>query len=288
MTERLGLARYPVLIVIALVMGLPFLWMILTSVKPNAEMFQVPFVFWPHRLTWAHYVHAFHDAPWGRYFFNSVVTSVLATAGQVLFSAMAGYAFGRLSFPLKGILFVFLLSGIMVPVEVTLVPLFIIVRHFPLIGGNNLFGTGGTGLINTYGALIIPSLVSVFGVFLMRQFFAALPQSLEEAARIDGCGELKIFTRIMLPLVRPAMITVAIFGFTGMWDNFLWPLIVLTTSRLFTVQLGLASMSGGPTGTTDWGALLAATVVVTVPMFIVFLVLQRYFIEGIVLTGVKG
>ena len=122
----------------------------------------------------------------------------------------------------------------------------------------------------------------------MRQFFTSLPQSLEEAARIDGCGELNIFTRIMLPLVRPAMITVAIFGFTGMWDNFLWPLIVLTNSRLFTVQLGLASMSGGPTGTTNWGALLAAAVVVTVPMFIVFLVLQRYFIEGIVLTGVKG
>ncbi len=288
MIGRSGVARYPVLIVIAAVMGLPFFWMVLTSLKPNAEIFQIPFVFWPRHVTWIHYVHALQDAPWGHYFFNSVITSVLATLGQVLFSAMAGYAFGRLRFPLKGLLFIFLLSGIMVPVEVTLVPLFIIVRHFPLAGGNNLWGTGGTGLINTYGALIIPSLVSVFGVFLMRQFFAALPQSLEEAARIDGCGELKIFTRIMLPLVRPAMITVAIFGFTSMWDNFLWPLIVLTNARLFTVQLGLASMAGGPTGTTNWGALLAATVIVTVPMFIVFLVLQRYFIEGIVLTGVKG
>ncbi len=283
-----GIWRYAVLTGIAIVMGLPFLWMVLTSLKPNADIFHVPFEFWPHHVTLIHYVHAFRDAPWGRYFFNSAFTAVVATCGQVIFASMAGYAFGRLRFPLRNVLFLFLLSGIMVPVEVTLVPLFVIIQHFPLVGGNNLFGHGGTGLINTYGALIIPNLVAVFGVFLMRQFFASLPVSLEEAARIDGCGELKIFTHIMLPLVRPAMITVAIFGFTGMWDSFLWPLIALSKSSLFTVQLGLASLSGGPTGTTDWGALLAATVVITVPMFIVFLVLQRYFIEGIVLSGVKG
>ncbi|MFD1674185.1 carbohydrate ABC transporter permease [Alicyclobacillus fodiniaquatilis] len=281
--------RFFVLICVAIVMFFPFLWLLISSLKPDDELFSSSFSLVPHHITFQHYIQAFQEEPWGRYFFNSVLTSVLSTIGQVIFAAMAGYAFARLRFPMKSVLFGFLLTGLMVPAEVTLVPVFLLVKHFPLVGGNNVLGAGGSGLVDTYGGLIIPNLFSVLGIFLMRQFFITLPKSIEEAARIDGCGEFKVFANVMLPLVRPALITVAIFAFTGMWDSFLWPLIVLNNSNMFTVQLGLASMSGDPSsGPSDWGGLLASSVIVTIPMFVVFFALQRYFLDGIAIGGVKG
>ena len=199
---RLGMGRFVavlVLCVMALVMIFPFLWMLLSSVKPNSDLFPAGFSLWPKHFTIQHYIDAFREEPWGRYFFNSVFTSTVATLGQVVFAAMAGYSFARLRFPLRNALFVLLLAGLMIPMEVTLVPLFLIIKHFPLVGGNDLLGNGGSGLINTYGGVIVPNLVSIFGVFLMKQFFATLPRSLEEAARIDGCGELRVFWSVMLP-----------------------------------------------------------------------------------------
>jgi multiple sugar transport system permease protein len=278
-----------VLICIAIVMIFPFIWLLVSSFKPNDELFSSTFSLIPHHFTFDNYKNAFEQTPWPRYFFNSFFTSILATLGQLVFAALAGYAFGRLRFPLRNALFIFLMTGLMVPVEITLIPVFTMMKHFPLVNGNNIFGNGGSGLVDTYGGLIIPNLVSIFGVFLMRQFFSTLPKSLEESARMDGCSEFRIFWSIMLPLVKPALITIAIFGFTGMWDSFLWPLIILNDSNMFTVQLGLAAMSGNPsTGPTDWGALLASSVAVSIPMFALFFALQRYFLEGIVMTGVKG
>ncbi|MDI7246752.1 MAG: carbohydrate ABC transporter permease [Bacillota bacterium] len=281
-----GAAVYVVLAAIAIVMAGPFAWMLMSSFKPNQELFAYPPVWIPTKITFEHFVNAFRYTNFARYFLNSAVVSVTATLLNLFFCSLAGYSFARLDFPGKSLIFFAVLATMMIPVYVTLIPLFILVRRFPLAGGNNLFGHNGTGLINTYWGLILPYIVSVFGVFLTRQFFTSIPTELNDAARVDGASEFTIYSKIYLPLSRPVLATLAIFSFTGVWDDFLWPLVITNSEHMRTVQLGLQIFRSQ--FLVDWGPLMAATLVVTLPVLLIFIFNQRHFVKGVVTTGLKG
>jgi multiple sugar transport system permease protein len=273
------------LLIAAIVMGSPFFWMAISSLKPNAELFSWPPTFIPRHLTLDHYTTALTTRGFERYFLNSAVVSLISMAFNLVFCSLAGYAFARLDFPLKNFLFLLLLSTMMIPVQVTLIPTFLMVKSFPLAGGNNIFGQGGTGLLNTYAGLVVPHIMSVFGVFIMRQFYMQFPRELSEAARIDGAREISIFTRIFLPLGKPAMSALAIFTFTQAWDDFLWPLVVTSDRNMRTLQLGLEVFKNRYTA--DWGPLMAATTVSILPVILIFVVFQRYFTDTALSSGIK-
>lgn len=280
------LCIYAVLLVVAIVMCAPFIWMFMSSVKPNEDIFAYPPSWFPSRITFQHYEKALLHSAFARYFFNSLVVAGTAAILNLFFCSLAGYAFAKLDFFGRDAIFMLLLGTMMIPVHVTLVPLFIITKRVPFCGGNNALGLGGTGLINTYGGLILPYLLSVFGVFMTRQFFSTVPDELRESARMDGAGEFAIYLRIMLPLIKPVLAALAIFVFTTAWDDFLWPLVITNSDFMRTVQLGLQIFHSQHTA--DWGPLMAATVVVTLPVLIVFMSGQRYFIDSIATTGLKG
>jgi multiple sugar transport system permease protein len=280
------LLSHLVLIVGALAMLLPFVWMLSTSLKPPEQLFTVPPTWLPRPLQFDTYLKALSAGNFGRYALNSLILALANVLSNVLLSALAGYAFARLRFPGRNALFVLVLATLMVPYQVTIIPLFVIVRHVPLFGGNDIFGQGGIGWINSYWGLIVPGAVGAFGIFMLRQFFQTLPVELEDAARIDGAGELRIFWQIMLPLATPAVATLAIFSFQAGWNAFLWPLLITTTDDMRTIQLGLTVFV--QQYSTQWGQLMAATVVATLPVILVFGLGQRLMVRGIAFTGLKG
>jgi len=270
----------------AVAMLLPFVWMVSTSLKPPDQLFTVPPTWIPRPLQFDTYAKAMSAGNFGRYAFNSLLLGVANMLTNVMLSAFAGYAFARLKFAGRGVLFVLVLATLMVPYQVTIIPLFVIVRHIPLFGGNDVLGQGGIGWINSYWGLIVPGAVGAFGIFMLRQFFQTLPVELEDAARIDGAGELRIFWQIMLPLAMPAIATLAIFSFQAGWNSFLWPLLITTTDDMRTIQLGLTVFV--QQYSTQWGQLMAATVVATLPVILVFAACQRLMVRGIAFTGLKG
>ena len=270
----------------ALTTIVPFLWMISTSLKPESEIFRFPPVWVPSLWKWDNYADAMKAAPFGRYFLNTIIYSVAITASNLLFCSMAAYAFARLRFRGRNLLFILVLGTMMIPGQVTMVPVFIMLKRWPLLGGNDLLGVGGHGLLNTYTGLVLPGAVGAFGIFLLRQFFITLPRELEDAARIDGCSEIGIYWRIILPLSKPAMATLGIFTFTAAWNEFLWPLLIMSKESMKTLQVGLQVFQ--TQYTTRWDLLMAGTVVVTLPVLIIFLFGQRYFTRGIALSGIKG
>jgi multiple sugar transport system permease protein len=267
-------------------MLLPFVWMISTSLKPPDQLFTVPATWIPHPLVWDNYVKAMGAGNFGRYAMNSLFLGIANLVTNVLLSALAGYAFARLRFPGRNVLFLLVLATLMVPYQVTIIPLFVIVRHIPLFGGNDLLGQGGIGWINSYWGLIVPGAVGAFGIFMLRQFFQTLPVELEDAARIDGAGELRIFWQIMLPLAMPAVATLAIFSFQAGWNAFLWPLLITNTDDMRTIQLGLTVFV--QQYSTQWDQLMAATVVATLPVIAVFAFGQRLLVGSIAFTGLKA
>ena len=283
--KRNKLRTILLLLFTAVIFGSPFFWMVVSSLKPNAELFTWPPTLIPKTVTLEHYQSAFTSRGFSNYFMNSVIVSLISMAFNLVFCSLAGYAFARLDFPLKNVLFVVLLSTMMIPVQVTLVPTFLMVKSFPLMGGNDILGRGGTGLLNTYAGLVIPHIMTVFGVFIMRQFYMQFPKELSEAARIDGASELGIFRKIFLPLGRPAMSALAIFTFTQAWDDFLWPLVVTSDRSMRTLQLGLEVFKNRYTA--DWGPLMAATTVSILPVIFIFLVFQRYFTDTALSSGIK-
>jgi multiple sugar transport system permease protein len=274
------------LVVGAAVMLLPFVWMLSTSLKPPDQLFTVPPTWIPRTLVWDNYARAMGDGNFGRYALNSLFLAVANVVTNVGLSALAGYAFARLRFPGRGALFVLVLATLMVPYQVTIIPQFVIIRHIPFFGGNDLLGQGGIGWINSYWGLIVPGAVGAFGIFMLRQFFETLPRELEDAARIDGAGELRIFWQIMLPLAMPAVATLAVFSFQAGWNAFLWPLLITTTDDMRTIQLGLTVFV--QQYSTQWDQLMAATVVATLPIIAVFAAGQRLLVRGIAFTGLKG
>jgi multiple sugar transport system permease protein len=280
------LLSHVVLVVGAAIMVLPFVWMLSTSLKPADQLFTVPPTWLPREFEWDTYAKAMSAGNFGRYAFNSLVLAVTSMVTNVTLSAMAGYAFARLRFPGRNVLFILVLATLMVPYQVTIIPSFVIIRHIPLFGGNDLLGQGGIGWINSYWGLIVPSAVGAFGIFMLRQFFQTLPVELEDAARIDGAGELRIFCQIMLPLALPGIATLAIFSFQAGWNSFLWPLLITTTDDMRTIQLGLTVFV--QQYSTQWDQLMAATVVATLPIIVVFGIGQRLLVRGIAFTGLKG
>jgi multiple sugar transport system permease protein len=264
---------YALLILGLLAVVGPFIWMILGSFKSVAELLRVPPTWLPANPTLDNYNRLFVRLDFPRYFFNSAIVAVAVTFGNLLFCSMVGYALAKLNFPGRNSLFVLVLLTLMVPGAVTLIPQFVIISML--------------GLPNTHLGLILPFLAGPFGVFLMRQFMQGIPDELLEAARIDGASEYYIFWRIVLPLAAAALATLAILTFVGSWNSFIWPLVVATDDRMYTLPVALATFSTGHYSA-DYGLLMAGSVVMVIPVLIVFLLLQRFFIEGIAMTGIKG
>jgi len=269
-------ALYLVLVVLAAVFIGPFLWMLLASLKSTAQIFAFPPRILPKPVIWRNYLRVWKVVPLARFYLNSILVSGLVAASQVATSAMAAYVFARLEFPARNLIFILYLAVMMIPTQVTVIPLFIIVRSL--------------GLVDTYGALILPFLAYPFGAFLLRQFFLTIPRELEDAALVDGCPRLRILARIIAPLARSAMFTLGMLAFMFTWNSFFWPLLVTNTSERFTIQVGLAMLRTQliSAGDADWSLLMAATVVSIVPVLVFYLFTQKQIIRGITMTGLKG
>ncbi|MEV6796240.1 carbohydrate ABC transporter permease [Streptomyces sp. NPDC051320] len=276
---------YTVLTLGALAMLAPFGWMVLTALKPKAELSSGSWL--PKHIQWGNFADAFQAAPFDLYFRNSVIMAAGQTLITVVFACAAGYALARTPIRGRGIVFGFTVAMIMVPAYVILVPKFLIVRSIPFFGGNNWFGQGGTGWLDSWWALIVPGALAPLYVFLARQFYIDLPGELADAARVDGLSEIGIWARVMTPLIKPAVITIAVFQFQSSWNDFLWPLLATRTDRMRPIQLGLAVFSKADIEV-QWNYLMAGTALATLPMIALFLVAQRYFVEGMASAGLKG
>ncbi len=263
---------YVVLVVALVLVVAPFVWMTLGSFKPESELRQIPPTWWPETATLDNYTQLFSRLSFGQYFVNSLLVAVVVTVGNLLFCSMLGYALAMLDFRGKRLIFTGVMTTLMIPGVVTFVPLFVLVANM--------------GLVDTLPGLFLPFLVGPFGVFLMRQYILGLPKDLQDAARVDGAGELRIFRQIFLPLCGPALATLAILTFLGSWNNFLWPLVVAQSEDKYTLPVALALYSTGQ-NSTNYGLLLAGATVVVLPILVVFLIFQRRFIEGIATTGIK-
>jgi multiple sugar transport system permease protein len=264
---------YAILGVTAVAVMLPYIWMVSTSLKGSKEVFAYPPTWIPQDWRFQNYVDAWNAAPFGRYFFNSVLIALIVTIGQLITCSLAAFAFARMEFKGKNLMFALFLSTTMISTQVTLVPSYLVLKHL--------------NWLNTYQALSVPFLANAFGVFMLRQYFMTLPQELEDAAKLDGCGRLRFLWQVLLPLSKPIIASQALFAFMGNWNSYLWPLIVTTSEDMRTLQIGLryfVSQEGG----TQWGVFMAATVFVSVPIVILYLIIQKSFVEGIATTGIKG
>jgi multiple sugar transport system permease protein len=261
-----------VLLPLAFLMIVPLLWMLITSVETLRETQHFPPILTPEQVRWQNYRDVLEQAPFARWFLNTLVVTVAVVVGNLLFCSLAGYAFARIRFFGRDVMFMLVLATLMIPFQVILIPSFLIVRKL--------------GLIDTLGALILPNLSGAFGIFLLRQFFRTLPVELEEAARIDGASRLGVLFKVVLPLSGPALATVAIVTFLWTWNDFLWPLVTIYSPDNMTIQLGLLTFSGAHQ--TNTHLLMAANVMSMVPVLVLFVLAQRYFIRGIATAGLKG
>ena len=263
---------YAVLVASALTMIVPFLWMLSTSLKTDQYVLATPPQFFPRPLTLASYVRLAELFPIERMFANSLLVATLTTGGQLLTCSMAAYAFARMNFRGRNALFLIYLATLMIPFQVTITPLFILMRYL--------------GWINTYQGLILPGVFSAFGTFLLRQFFLTIPREFEEAAYMDGASRWTVYWRIILPESKPALATLGVFSFMGSWNAFLWPLFVVRDVELMTLPVGLATLHGR--WLTQWNLVMAGTVITVLPMLIIYLLAQQYFVKGVALSGLKG
>jgi multiple sugar transport system permease protein len=277
---------YAVCITIGVVMFLPFFWSLMTSLKPSNEIFSIPIQWLPSEITLEHYRKAFTTVPFGLYFWNSLVLAVAGVLANLFFGSVSGYAFAKLNFRGNKAMFRVLLAAMMIPGIVTMIPSFYVLKHFPLVGGNDLLGGGGNGFLNSFWGIILPGASGSFAVFFMRQFFLTLPSDMMEMARIEGCKEFRIFWNIYLPLTKPALATLGIFTFQAGWNSFLWPMIILNDPDKATIQMGLQAFSYNYQ--TDYGPMMAGALIAILPILVLFLLLQKYFVQGIAFSGVKG
>jgi ABC-type glycerol-3-phosphate transport system permease component len=255
----------------AVVMFFPVAWTISASLKPNAEVLLVPVRWIPSEVHWENFVRPFIEKPFGRYFLNSIVVSASVTALNLFFCALAGYGFAKFKFRGRNILFLYVLSTLMVPLHVIMISLFLVVRSF--------------GWLNTYQSLIIPAMISAFGIFLMRQFMVSIPSEYIDSARIDGEHEFGIFLRVILPMVTPPVATLGIYIFMGSWDDFLWPLIVISMDKLKTIPLGIASFES--IYRSSYNYLMAISLLALIPILLAFAFFQRKIIQSVVMSGLK-
>ena len=263
---------YAILVISALFMIVPFLWMLSTSLKTDQYVLTMPPQFFPRPLTLHSYMRLAELFPIGRMFFNSLLVASLTTLGQLATCSMAAYAFARMDFKGRDALFLVYLATLMIPFQVTITPLFILMRYL--------------GWINTYQGLIFPGVFSAFGTFLLRQSFLTIPKELDEAAFIDGASHFTVYWRIILPLAKPALATLGVFSFMGSWNAFLWPLFVVRDMEMMTLPVGLATLHGR--WLTQWNLVMAGTIITILPMLVVYLMAQKYFVRGVLLSGIKG
>jgi multiple sugar transport system permease protein len=268
-----------VLLPATLVLIFPFAWLLITSVETTGEALHFPPVLIPHVLRFANYPYALATAPFGRFFLNSAIVAVVTVAANLVLCSLAGYAFARFRFLGRTALFIVIMATLMVPFQVTMIPQFIITKW---LGVHVLAEVG----INHIGALILPNAATAFGIFFLRQFFRTLPLEYEESARVDGASRLKVLWRIVLPLATPALATLAALTFLDSWNNFLWPLIAVTSTSQMTLPLGLATFQGAHQ--TEWTLVMAANVMSLIPMMVIFFAAQRYFIRSVAATGLAG
>nr|WP_322743579.1 carbohydrate ABC transporter permease [Romeria gracilis] len=267
------IAMYGVMMVIAIAMLLPLFWLVSTAFKsPSENIFEFPPRFIPQQPTLNNFVSVWQTNPFGRYFFNSTLIAVITVGLNLVFCSLAAYPLARLAFRGREVIFSVIVSTILIPFQIVMIPLYIL--------------TVQLGLRNTYLGVIFPAIASAFGIFLMRQAFQTVPKELEEAARMDGCSELGIWWHVMLPAVRPALVTLAIFVFIGSWSDFLWPLIVLDRPEYYTLPLGVARLAGS--FSLDWRLIAAGSVISIVPIILFFVVAQRYIVPSETGSGVKG
>ncbi|WP_299550519.1 carbohydrate ABC transporter permease [Seonamhaeicola sp.] len=250
----------------------PFLFSLSISFNADKNVFDWPIKLLPENFTLDNYKNVWKDLPFGKWLFNSVLVTTIQTFSNVFFSALAGFTFARLEFPGRKIIFTLLLSSLMIPGIILLVPKFIVLNEL--------------SMINSYGGLILPGLVGVTNIFLMKQFFETIPKDLEQAALIDGCSYFRLFWQIFLPISKPALAAVAIYTFQGAWNEFLWPVIVSYTEDMYTLPLGMASLRHELL--TDWPLLMAGTILISLPTLAIFIIFQRYFVQGVASSGLKG
>ncbi|MCA2221797.1 carbohydrate ABC transporter permease [Nonomuraea aurantiaca] len=276
--SRPGRARLPfspwhlLLAPLALVFAIPLVWLLISSVMTNAEINRFPPALWPSGINLGGYRYVLNNALFPRWFVNSLIVSGVAVVSNLVFGALGGYAFARMRFFGSRVLLVLMLATMAIPFQLTMIPTFLVMKSF--------------GLIDTLGALIVPSLVTPFAVFLLRQFFLSLPRELEEAAWMDGCSRLRVLFRIVLPLSRPALSTVAILTFLSTWNDLTWPLIAINHDTQYTLQLGLATFQGKHH--TQWAAVMAGNVITVLPVLLAFVGAQKSFIRSITSSGLKG
>ncbi len=268
-----SLVLHLVLIAALVVVIIPVAWTISTSLKPLQEVYAYPPHWIPGQFVWQNYVQAWTDAPFGRYAINSVIVTSTIMISQLVFAALAAYVFARLDFPGRDLIFVAFLATMMVPTQVVVVPTYLI------------FST--LGWINEYPALIVPFLVSAFGTFLIRQSFLGVPQELVDAARIDGADHGRIIWNLMVPASKPAFVSFALLTFTWRWNDYFWPLIMTNSTDMRTLPVGLVFMRSSE-GSINWNVVMAATVFVIAPIMLLFVFLQKYFVQGVTQSGIKG
>ena len=263
---------YIVLILIAVIMVVPFLWMLSTSLKTQYDAVKIPPVWIPDPPQWENYVRLFTEQPMFQFMLNTIKIVFFVVLGQLFFSSLAAYSFARISFKGRNVVFFLYIATLMVPGQVTMIPTYLMFAK--------------AGLTDNHLALILPAFFSAFGVFLLRQFFMSLPRELEEAAEIDGCNPFMTYWRLMLPLVVPAMLTLGVFTLMNTWNDYMGPLIYLSSPEKYTMTLGIAYFKG--VYTTQWNLVMAGSIVSVMPILIAYLCAQKYFIEGIAFSGVKG
>lgn len=263
---------YVLLVIIGIIMVVPFLWMISTSLKEQYDTVKIPPVWIPNPPRWQNYVDLFTQQPMLQFMLNTIKIVFFVVLGQLFFSSLAAYSFARIKFKGRTVMFFFYIATLMVPGQVTMIPTYLMFAK--------------VGLVDNHIVLILPAFFSAFGVFLLRQFFMSLPKELEEAAEIDGCNPFTTYYRIMLPLIVPAMLTLGVFTLMNTWNDYMGPLIYLTTPEKYTMTLGIAYFKG--VYTTQWNLVMAGSVLSVIPILVAYLCAQKYFVEGIAFSGVKG
>ncbi|AEF83209.1 carbohydrate ABC transporter permease [Leadbettera azotonutricia] len=263
---------YVFMTLIAVLMIVPFLWMLSTSFKEMGQVLVFPPQWIPKPFLLENYTEAWKLAKLDLYFRNSVIITIFTTVGQIITCSLAGFAFARLEFRGRNALFLLYLATMMIPIQVTLIPLYLLMKSF--------------GWINTFAGIIMPGIFSAWGTFLLRQFFMGIPKSLDESAVIDGCGYFRIYTTIIMPLSKPALATLSVFCFMWQWNNLLWPLVIANSDAIRPLTVGLQLFKGQ--FHIEWNLLMAGSMISVVPILVLYVFLQKYFVEGIALTGIKG
>ncbi|GAC1548062.1 MAG: carbohydrate ABC transporter permease [Herpetosiphon sp.] len=264
---------YLLMLLVLVIMGLPLYWMLTAAFKQNSEIYQVPATWWPHAASFNNFSKAWRSAPFGRYYFNTIVTTVLGTTGKIVLSTTSAYAFAFLRFPKKDWLFLLLLAALMVPEQVTILPNYLTISRL--------------GWVDRFPGIIVPGIAVAYGTFLLRQSFLSQPREVLEAARVDGAGHLRTLWSVVIPLAQPALITYGLLTIVAKWNEFLWPLIATNSQNMRVLPIGIYRLLDTE-GVTQWGTVMAGTIFVVLPVLIIFLWAQRYIIEGIAAGAVKG